>query len=90
MAVPRLSTKTINVNHAQEDNSQTIQELTVLFKTSTTSTTMDSIISNVPVTKSEAHGRAAMLVDHAKLEPNQTLPELHVFLQDQFAAALKL
>jgi hypothetical protein len=83
-----LSTKTINVNHAQEDNSQTIQELIALFKISTT--TMDLIISNVPVTKSEAHGRAAMLVDLAKLDLNQMLLELLVLLQDQSAAALKL
>jgi hypothetical protein len=88
VAVPRLSTKTINVNHAQEDNSQTIQELIALFKISTT--TMDLIISNVPVTKSEAHGRAAMLVDLAKLDLNQMQLELLVLLQDQSAAALKL
>jgi len=77
----------INVNHAQEDNFQTKQELTALYKTSTP--TMDSTISNVQVTKSEVHGRAAMLVDLAKLELSQMLPELLVLLQDQFAAALK-
>jgi len=80
VAVLKLSTQTINANHAQEDNSQTIQEPTALFRTSTTSTTMDLTISNALVTKSEVHGKAAMLAEPAKLELSQMLLELLVLL----------